>query len=143
VRRHPDQEQEYDPHERRQGVPEPVRASDRRGDQSGDLARGSGRRYDGVLLRDLQLLDGRGGGGLHQRFRAGEGSADRPDQLHVSVLPVFIRHETPRQASRATGAEPDHRQREPAAHQSRGMRQYTSGRVQGVPSQVREGRIRP
>lgn len=142
MRRYPDQEQEHDPPQRRQGVSEPVRTSYRRGEQSRDLARGSWGRHDGLLLRDLQFHVGRRGGGLHQRFRVGERSAERPDEFHVPILSEYIRHETARQASRAAGAEPDHRQREPIVDQPRRMREHASGRVQRVPTRVREGRVR-
>lgn len=115
MRRYPDQEQEHDPPQRRQGLSKPVRTGYRRGEQSRDLARGSWRRHDGLLLRDLQFHARRGGGGLHQRFRARERSADRSDEFHIPVLSEYIRDEAAGQGqdNRAAGAESDHRQREP------------------------------
>lgn len=56
------------------------------GEQESDLARESGRHFDGLVLRDLQHDDRRAGGGLHQRVGAAEEFADGFDEFHVHVV---------------------------------------------------------
>lgn len=143
MRRYTDKEQEHDPVDGRQGLSQPMRESHRRADESGDMARGSGGRDDGFVLRDIQLDPGRRGCRLHQRVRVGEGSAHRSHQLHLSLLSQHIRYETVGRDKdgRAPRTGSNHSEREPSVDQSRGLREHFEGGVQGVSSRVREGRV--